>query len=166
MLITVEGRSTSQPSTERPDRRSRNAVTSAPITASSTANGVRTRSSTALACLVTRAVSAARSGIGATVSKLNRRLSAADISETPRSRRFAVAITVKPCAAGTVASAVPASSGTAILRSDRIDTRASCTSGRQRVISSIRATAPVRMAVSTGDGTSAAELGPFASSSA
>ena len=46
-------------------------------------------------------------------------------------------------------------------RSDRIDTSASCTSGRQRVISSTRATAPARIAVSTGDGTSAAAAGPL-----
>ncbi|MGR7000015.1 hypothetical protein ACU686_21085 [Yinghuangia aomiensis] len=45
------------------------------------------------------------------VSKLNRRLSAADISETPRSRRFAVAISVNPGAACTWASPVPAKPG-------------------------------------------------------
>ena len=56
---------------------------------------------------------------------------------------FAVAITVTPGAAGTAASSVPDSSGTAIRRSDRMDTSASCTSGRQRVTSSILATAPV-----------------------
>jgi hypothetical protein len=100
--------------------------------------------------------------MGSTVSKLNRRFRAADISETPRSRRLAVAITVNPGEAATWASSVPASSGTLTRRSDRIDTRASCTSGRQRVISSTRATRPERMAVSTGESTSAAGLGPWA----
>jgi len=51
-------------------------------------------------------------------------------------------------------------------RSDRIETSASCTSGRQRVISSTRATRPVRIAVSTGESTSASAVGPCASSSA
>lgn len=110
--------------------------------------------------------SASASAIGATVSKLKRRLRAADISETPRSRRLAVAMTVKPGAAETTASSVAVSSGTLTRRSDRIDTSASCTSGRQRVISSTRTTRPVRMAESTGESTRAPELGPCASNSA
>ena len=104
-----------------------------------------------VACRRTRSISAARSAIGSTSSKLKRRFSAADISETPRSRRLAVAITLKPGAAYSVPSSSPAvSSGTDIRRSDRIETRASWTSGRQRVTSSIRTTAPVRIACRTG----------------
>ena len=60
----------------------------------------------------------------------------------------------------------PASSGMARRRSERIETSASWTSGRHRVSSSIRPTAPVRIAVSTGEGTSASGLGPLASSNA
>ena len=43
---------------------------------------------------------------------------------------------------------------------------ASCTSGAQRVSSSIRAICPSRIAVRTGEGTSARSLGPSASKSA
>ncbi len=139
-------------------------MTSTSRTASSTPKAAPARCTTAVAGLRTRAVSAAGSAMGWTVSKLKRRLSAADISETPRSRMFAVAITVKPGAAAAVAYGVPVSSGTAIRRSERIETSASCTSGRQRVISSTRATRPARMAARTGESTSASSLGPFASS--
>ena len=80
--------------------------------------------------------------MGATVSKLKRRLSAADISETPRSRRLAVAMTVKPGCGVRPSRRRPGQVRDADRRSERIDTSASCTSGRQRVISSTRATAP------------------------
>jgi hypothetical protein len=100
--------------------------------------------------------------MGGTVSKLNRRFSAALISDTPRSRRFAVAITLKPSSAFSTWGSLPESSGTASRRSLRIDTSASCTSGRQRVTSSMRASEPRRIAVSTGDGTMASGCGPFA----
>ncbi len=97
--MTVDGRSTSQPSAERPDRRSRNAVTRTPRTASSTPNAASAFASAACACRRTSATSASGSAIGPMVSKLKRRFSAADISDTPRSRRLAVAMTVKPGAA-------------------------------------------------------------------
>ncbi len=77
-----------------------------------------------------------------------------------------MAIRVKPGAACSWPSGVPASSGTAIRRSESSETRASWTSGRQRVTSSTRATAPVVIALSTGEGTSASRLGPLASSRA
>ncbi|CAM5590619.1 hypothetical protein STENM327S_01593 [Streptomyces tendae] len=51
-------------------------------------------------------------------------------------------------------------------RSESRETRASCTSGRQRVTSSTRAMPPRAIAVRTGEGTSAVRLGPWASSRA
>ena len=72
-------------------------------------------------------------------------------------------MTQKPGAAWTAYSP---SSGTARRRSESTETSASWTSGRQRVISSTRATRPVRMAASTGESTSASSLGPLASSCA
>jgi hypothetical protein len=83
---------------------------------------------------------------------------------------LAVAITLNPGRAYIVASSPVSgsalSSGTARRRSERMETSASCTSGRQRVTSSTLATQPFRMAVSTGDGTSASGCGPRAISSA
>ncbi|CAM5393101.1 hypothetical protein SMICM304S_04241 [Streptomyces microflavus] len=72
---------------------------------------------------------------------------------------------VNPGAACIWALSPPASSGIAIRRSESRDTRASWTSGRQRVTSSTRATAPLVMAANTGEGTRACS-GPWASSSA
>ena len=69
---------------------------------------------------------------------LKRRLRAADMSLTPRSRVLAVAITENPFLA---ASSVP-SSGTDIRFSDSSEIIASCTSEAQRVISSNRARVP------------------------
>ncbi|CPU65673.1 Uncharacterised protein [Mycobacteroides abscessus] len=92
----------------------------------------------------TSSISNARSRIGVTVSKLKRRLSAADISWTPRSRRFAVASTLNPGRAATRASAP--SSGTMSCFSDSTETSVSWISGAQRVISSNRATRPLSIA--------------------
>ena len=93
---------------------------------------------------------------------LKRRRSALDSSFTPRSRSFAVAITLKPLAAWTSVS----SSGTGRVFSLSTVISASCTSLGIRVSSSTRAIRPSRMAVITGDGTSAPAVGPSASSRA
>ena len=93
---------------------------------------------------------------------LNRRLRAADMSLTPRSRVFAVAMTENPLAAGTSV----ASSGTLTRFSDRRLMRASCTSAAQRVISSNRARVPDSIARYTGDLMIASGLGPWAISMA
>ena len=93
---------------------------------------------------------------------LNRRRSAEERSFTPRSRSLAVAMTENPFAAWI---SVP-SSGTGRVFSDRIVISASCTSDGIRVSSSIRAIRPSAIAVSTGEGTRAARLGPSASSRA
>ena len=100
--------------------------------------------------------------MGPTVSKLKRRLSAADISETPRSRRLAVAITVKPGAAwaGRVRPCRPVRARRCAGRTGSTPARPA-PPGRQRVISSTRATAPLRIAVRTGEGTSACRAGPL-----
>ena len=58
------------------------------------------------------------------------------------------------------------SSGTGRVFSLSTVIRASCTSDGSRVSSSIRAIAPVRIAVITGEGTSAASDGPSASNRA
>jgi hypothetical protein len=81
---------------------------------------------------------------------------------TPRSRSFAVAITVNPLAAWT---SLP-SSGIGRVFSDRIVIRLSWTSAGIRVSSSIRATLPSRIACIIGEGTSASWDGPCASSCA
>jgi len=93
---------------------------------------------------------------------LKRRRSAEDRSLTPRSRSLAVAMTLKPF---TACTSIP-SSGTGRVFSDSTVISASCTSAGMRVSSSMRATAPRRIAVMTGEGTSAAGLGPSASSRA
>jgi hypothetical protein len=82
--------------------------------------------------------------MGNTVSKLKRRLSALDISLTPRSRVLAVAITLKPSAAKSIASG-PSSSFTASTLSLKIESSVSCTSSGQRVTSSKRTTLPCFM---------------------
>jgi hypothetical protein len=91
---------------------------------------------------------------------LKRRFSAADSSLTPWSRVLAVAITLNPGFAQTMFAS--GSSGTAMALSDRMDTRASCTSGTQRVISSNRSSPPVRIATIVGEGIRFAGLGPSA----
>ena len=91
---------------------------------------------------------------------LNRRLRAADMSLTPRSRVLAVAMTEKPFWAGTSV----ASSGTEIRFSDRSEIIASCTSEAQRVISSNRASVPDSIARKIGLLISASGLGPWAMS--
>ena len=58
------------------------------------------------------------------------------------------------------------SSGTAMVFSERIEIRASWTSGGQRVSSSKRTMPPDLMAWNTGEGTRARALGPSASSRA
>ena len=74
-----------------------------------------------------------------------------------------MAITLKPLAACISAP----SSGIGSVFSDKIMIRASCTSAGIRVSSSIRTSAPLRIAVITGDGTKApARSGPSASSRA
>ena len=93
---------------------------------------------------------------------LKRRRSALERSLTPRSRLLAVAITLKPFSAWT---SVP-SSGTVIVFSERIVISPSWTSDGIRVSSSIRTSAPSRIAVITGLGTSACGPGPSASSRA
>ena len=102
----------------------------------------------------------AKSAIGKTVSKLNRRLSAALISFTPRSRVLAVAMTLNPWRAKTMPS-VPLSSGIATTRSDSRDSSESWTSSGQRVISSKRTILPSAMPRSIGAGTSDRVDGPF-----
>ena len=85
-----------------------------------------------------------RSVMGLTISKLKRRLSAEDISCTPRSRRLAVAMTLNPGAA-LIPKPSP-SSGTMSCFSESTETRVSWISGGQRVISSKRTRAPCSMA--------------------
>ena len=103
--------------------------------------------------------SSSLAGSGST-TVLNRRRSADDRSLTPRSRSLAVAITENPLTAWT---SMP-SSGTGSDFSERIVISASCTSDGMRVSSSTRAIRPSAIAVSTGEGTSAARDGPSASS--
>ena len=105
------------------------------------------------------------SAIGWTVSKLNRRFRAALISFTPRSRVFAVAITLNPAMANRLRLS-SGSSGTAITRSLRTDRSTSCISSGQRVNSSNRTTLPSRIPRNSGAGTSDRSLGPSARSSA
>jgi hypothetical protein len=93
---------------------------------------------------------------------LKRRRSALERSFTPLSRLLAVAMTLKPLRA---CCSIP-SSGTAIVFSDSRLMSVSCTSDGTRVSSSTRAIAPSRMQVITGLSTSAASLGPSASSRA
>ena len=90
------------------------------------------------------------------VTKLNRRLSAALISLTPRSRVFAVAMMLNPRWALTTSP----SSGIAICFSDRMEISESWISAAVRVISSKRANCPSRIARRIGDGTSACCEGP------
>ena len=81
---------------------------------------------------------------------------------TPRSRSFAVAMTLKPLRACTSSL----SSGIGSVFSDRIVMSVSCTSAGIRVSSSTRAMRPSAMARKTGLGTSASRDGPSASSRA
>ena len=105
------------------------------------------------------------SAIGWTVSKLNRRFSAADISLTPRSRVLAVAMTLNPVLANSDRES-SGNSGIAITRSLRIDSITSCISSGQRVNSSKRTILPSVMPRYIGAGTSDRGDGPSASSSA
>ena len=105
--------------------------------------------------------SSSLAGSGST-TVLKRRRSAEDSSLTPLSRSFAVAMTLNPLSA----CASSPSSGIGSVFSDRMVISASWTSAGIRVSSSIRAIAPWRIAVITGDGTSACSLGPSASSRA
>ena len=89
---------------------------------------------------------------------MKRRFRAADISFTPRSLVFAVAMMEKPFRAG-ISSL---SSGTETLFSERMEMRASCTSEAQREISSSLAILPPSMARKMGLFTSALSVGPSA----
>ena len=91
----------------------------------------------------TSASSSSYCAIGNTVSKLNRRLSAALISLTPRSRVFAVATTLKPTFANKLLSC--SSSGIEITRSYSAASSESWISRGQRVISSNRTILPRRI---------------------
>jgi hypothetical protein len=93
---------------------------------------------------------------------LKRRLSALDSSLTPRSRLFAVAMTLKPRRACTSSP----SSGIGSVFSDSTVISASCTSDGMRVSSSTRAMDPRSIARMSGLGTSAARDGPSAMSRA
>ena len=114
----------------------------------------RSARSSAAASASTSASSVSKSAIGNTVSKLKRRLSAALISLTPRSRVLAVAMTLNPSRANTMrvrrrsAPGSPAPGRTAATAGE------SCTSSGQRVISSKRTTLPSAMPRSSGAGTS------------
>ena len=140
--MTASGRLTGAPEAVEPVRRSAKAVTSTSST--SGLMGARCGPSSASSALVMSWASKARSVRGRTVSKLKRRFSAEDISWTPRSRRFAVAMTLKPCDAETRKPSP--SSGTMSCFSDSTDTRVSWISGGQRVISSKRTRRPDSMA--------------------
>jgi hypothetical protein len=147
------------PSSVCPDRSSRNTVTTRRISSSA---GVSPGSSSARPSSSTRRCtictsSSASSGSGRT-TVLKRRRSALESSFTPRSRSFAVAITLKPLLAWT---STP-SSGTGSVFSESTVMRASCTSEGMRVSSSTRTSRASRMAVMTGLATSAASVGPSA----
>ena len=151
------------PSSVLPSRSSRNTVTMRRISASagtSAGNSSdRPIESTRICTMDTS--SSSESGVGR-ITVLKRRLSALDISLTPRSLLLAVAIRLKPRAARTSC----ASSGMGSVFSDNIDINVSCTSAGTRVSSSSRPSAPLSMARIMGLGTSAARLGPLESSSA
>ena len=91
-------------------------------------------------------------------TKLKRRLRAALISLTPRSRVLAVPMTAKPRCAGTTSS----SSAITTCFSERTEIRASCTSAAQRVSSSQRTTWPRCIPRRMGLSTRARRLGPSA----
>ncbi len=132
---------------------------------SSAAAGTSGRASAAPSSATRRATivisSSAVAGNGRT-TVLNRRRRALDSSLTPRSRSLAVAIRLNPRTADTSVS----SSGTGRTFSERIVTRASCTSEGILVSSSMRTSLPVRIARYTGLGTSAPSVGPSASNRA
>ena len=149
-----------RPSAVTPSRSSRKIVTTRRI--SSEVAGTWGRASAVPSSATRRATmaisSSAVAGSGRT-TVLNRRRSALDSSLMPRSRSLAVAIRLNPWTAATSVS----SSGTGRTFSDRIVTRASCTSDGMRVSSSMRTSRPARIARYTGLGTRAASLGPSAS---
>ena len=140
--MTASGRLTGAPEAVAPVRRSAKAVTSTSRTCG--LMGARSGPSSASRAREMSSASKARSETGRTVSKLKRRLRAALISCTPRSRRLAVAMTLKPGAADTRKPSP--SSGTMSCFSLRTDTRVSWISGGQRVISSKRTRLPDSMA--------------------
>ena len=150
-----------RPSAVTPDRSSRNTVTTRRISSSAagTSGSSRAPASSATRVATMRTSSSISAGSGST-TVLNRRRSAEESSLTPRSRSLAVAMTLKPLTAWT---SWP-SSGTGSVFSDSTVISASWTSLGIRVSSSIRARPPVRIAVITGDGTSAPAVGPSASS--
>lgn len=165
VLMTVDIGSIASPSAVRPSRSSRKAVTSTSMTSGGGETGTPDSCSSRVASSSTSRYSVSKSAIGKTVSKLNGLLRAALISLTPRSRVFVVAMTLNPCRAKVMASG-PDSSGTARLRSESRESRQSCTSRGQRVISSKRTTPLRTIPVSIGAGTRAAEVGPSATSMA
>ena len=128
-----------------PSLRSWKTETRSSITSGRTSTGAAASLSKRSHSRVTNSTSCFSSRIGWTVSKLNRRLSALDISCTPRSRVLAVPITLKPGRAYSTRSG-PTSSGTIIIFSERMLTSVFWISGGQRVISSNRASSPSRIA--------------------
>ena len=166
--ITVSSERIAVPSAVRPARSSWNVVTSSDTTSRGTVTGCGDDASSRVTWAVTSSTSKSWSAIGRTVSKLNRRFSADDISLTPRSRRFAVAMTLNPRRARSRAPAgsVRVSSGTISCLSLISEMSTSWISGGQRVISSTRTRRPSLIARCTGEGTRARGVGPSASSSA
>jgi len=163
VLSTVDGDFTfAFPSTVCPRRSSEKTVASSVTRSLGTRVG--TPSSVNSSALRRSTIAASCSAFATTgiVTKLNRRFSADDMSLTPRSRVFAVAITAKPRRAGTTSS----SSGTATCFSDNTEIKASCTSAAQRVSSSSLTTWPCCMPRRIGLSTSARRLGPSAINSA
>src|SRR5262245_62725801 len=112
--------SSARPSEVRALRSSRKVVTSSSATSAGSVASTPARCNSRVVSCCTSAISCSKRSMGGTVSKLKRRLSAALISFTPRSRVFAVAMTLKPWAAYSVRPS-PFSSGTIII--DRKSTR-------------------------------------------
>ena len=108
----------------------------------------------------TISISESKSAGAGRTTILKRLFSAADISFTPLSLVFAVAITENPF----FAAISVFNSGTEIRFSDRMEISASCTSEAHREISSILAIVPVSIAVNTGLFNMAASEGPCAKS--
>ena len=151
------------PSNVSPFLSSRNTVqTLRTASSSGRAAGRRSCAESCFTRLSTISTSASRFfGLGK-ITMLKRRFSAADISFTPLSRVFAVAISEKPRAA----ACSRFNSGIETRFSESREMRASCTSGAQREISSNRAILPSSIARKIGVFTSARSLGPSAIKSA
>ena len=148
------------PSAVLPSRSSRKMVTTRRI---SSIAGASAGSSNARPKLATRVwtISTSSSAVSGTgkITVLKRRLSALDNSFTPRSRLFAVAITLNPFVACTSSF----NSGIGKVFSDKIVINVSCTSAGMRVSSSTRASLPSCIARIIGLATKASREGPLAS---